>query len=143
MGMPTAQEVQEKWARKLKASGQDITNGIKRVSEAPGVKAARQKNVMLSNLSEAVNSGKWEKKVAGVSLQDWQNAAINKGVGRIGAGVDGAKDKATAAFADVLSDVAATVSEVERTPRGDLSTNIGRAVTMMTGMAQRAAARNR
>lgn len=143
MGMPTAQEVAEKWARKLKQASPDITAGIKRVSEAPGVKAARQQNVMLQNLQESVASGKWAKKVAATSLQDWQAAAINKGVGRIAAGVDGAKDKATAAFADVLSDVAAVVADVERTPRGDLNTNVGRAVAMMTGMAARAAARNR
>jgi hypothetical protein len=143
MGMPSAAEVAEKWARRLKAATPDIQAGIKRVSEAPGVKAAKQQNVMLQNLQESVSSGKWAAKVSKVSLQDWQAAAINKGTGRIAAGVDGAKDKAQSAFADVLSDVAATVAEVERTPRGDLNTNIGRAVTMMSGMAARAAARNR
>jgi len=143
MAMISAQEMADKWQRRLKAASPDITAGIKRVTEAPGAKAARQQGVMLANLSESVNSGKWAKKVGAVSLQDWQTSAINKGVGRIAAGVDGAKEKATAAFSDVLSDVAATMAEVERTPRGDLSTNVGRAVTMMTGMAARAQARNR
>src|SRR5712664_2986354 len=139
----SAAEMADKWQRRLKAAAPDITSGIKRTSEAPGAKAARQQAVMLNNLAESVNSGKWAKRVGAVSLQDWQNAAINKGVGRIAAGVDGAKDKATQAFGDVLADVDATLAEVDRTPRGDLSTNIQRAVTMMTGMAARAAARNR
>jgi hypothetical protein len=78
-----------------------------------------------------------------VSLDDWKKAALTKGVARVAAGVDGASAKMVSAMGDVLADVDATLAEVNRTPRGDLSTNINRATTFMQGMSARAKARNR
>lgn len=143
MARLTPQEAAEKWGRRLKASTPDMQAGIRRVTEAPGVAAAAQANTMLANLQESVTSGKWANKVRGVSLQDWQNAALNKGVGRVAAGVDGAGSKMVGAMTNVLADVDATLAEVNRTPRGDLATNINRATTFMQGMAARGKARNR
>lgn len=136
-----ATAMQDKYARRLKAAGQDITAGINRVTTAPGAKAATQAQVMINNLTARVADGTWQKRVAAVSVDQWKAAAIGKGVGRIAAGVDAAKDKTIAMFGKVLSAVDASVQVVEQTPRGDLQTNIGRAVTFMNEMAKRAPSR--
>src|SRR5260221_4241696 len=86
----------DKWSRRLKAATPDIQAGIKRVTQAPGQKAAVQANVMLQNLSARVNDGSWAKAVGAVSLTDWQNAALNKGVQRSSAGVASAHGKVQA-----------------------------------------------
>ena len=128
----------DKWSRRLKGATVDIQNGIKRVSQAPGVKAAAQAQVMLNNLQARIADGTWQKRVSGVSLTDWQNAALNKGVGRISAGVDAAAGKVQTMAGKLLSAVDGAVQVANQTPRGDLQTNIGRAVTFMNEMSKRA-----
>lgn len=141
MAKLTASEMTDKWQRRLKAAGQDISAGIDRVTQAPGAKAAAQANVMAANLAARIADGTWQRNVAKVSVDQWKTAAKMKGVPRIAAGVDAAKDKATDMFGKVLSAVDASVQVVNQTPRGDINQNIQRAVTFMQEMAKRAPSR--
>jgi hypothetical protein len=138
MARMTAQEFADKWGRRLKAAQPDIVAGVKRVTQAPGVKAAAQQDVMLNNLAAAVTDGTWAKRVAGVSLADWQNATANKGAQRIAAGVDGAAGKVQSMAGPLLSAIDAAVAVVEQTPRGDIETNINRSATFAREMAKNA-----
>lgn len=101
MAKLTPQEFQEKYARRIKASVEDIRRGIDRVTESPTDKAAAKQDKMLTNLTNAVTSGKWAAGLKRVSLDDWKRAARDVGVNRIAAGVDAAKDKVID-FAEVL-----------------------------------------
>lgn len=141
MARVTAQEFAEKWGRRLKGAGTDIQNGVRRVTEAPGVAAARQANVMLQNLQARVSDGTWARRVAGVSLEDWKTATLTKGVQRIAAGVDGAQAKVSAMAGPLLAAVDTAVAEANRTPRGDIEANITRATTFMRSMAKNAPTR--
>lgn len=93
MGKKTPAEIAEKWARNLKGSVPDITAGVNRVTEAPGAKAAAQQEKMLARLTESVRDGTWGRRVSAVSLEEWRGHMLNKGVGRIAAGVDAAGPK--------------------------------------------------
>lgn len=128
----------EKWSRKLKQATPDITAGINRVTVAPGAAAAKQANAMLTNLTARVQDGTWAKRVGGVTLEDWRAKALNKGVGRIAAGVDAAQTKVTNMAGKLLAAVDGAVQVTNQTPRGDLQTNINRAVTFMNEMSKRA-----
>lgn len=128
----------DKWSRRLKAATPDIQAGINRVSVAPGVSAAKQAQAMLNNLTARVQDGTWARRVSGVTLQDWQSKALNKGVGRIAAGVDAASAKVTTMAGKLLAAVDGAVAVANQTPRGDLQTNINRAVTFMNEMSKRA-----
>lgn len=133
MARVNAIEYQEKHARRLKASTEDIRKGIKRVSVAPGVLAAEQVEVLIANFTEAARSGKWSEKVAGVSLQEWQDSFLNKGVDRIAAGIDGAKEKTIKSAEKLLKNVDTVSEEVKRMPRGTIDDSINR----MTHAARR------
>ena len=133
MARVNAVEYQEKHARRLKASTEDIRKGIKRVTVAPGVAAAAQEDLLIAKFTEAVRSGKWAKKVAGVSLQDWQDAFLNKGVDRIAAGIDNAKAKTIASAEVLLANVDTASEEVKRMPKGTIDDSINR----MTHYARR------
>lgn len=138
MARVNAQEFTDKWSRRLKAATPDIQAGINRVNQAPGVKAAAQAQTMINNLTSRVQDGTWAKQVGRVTLQEWKDKALNKGVGRIAAGVDASKDKMTIQAGKLLAAVDGAVAEVNKTPRGDLSANVQRAVTFMTEMSKRA-----
>lgn len=137
MARVTAQQFAQKWQTNLSGATQYIQAGVQKVSTPPGQKAAAQAQVMLANLTAAVTSGMWARRVGAVSLSDWQSAIITKGIPRIASGAQAALAKMTAVGTDLLAAVDASVAIVNQTPRGNLQTNIQRAVTFMTEMNKR------
>lgn len=136
MARTTAAQWLDKWGRRLNAAGPDITSGVKSVQTAPGASAAAQKSLWLQKVTAAADL--WAKQVGSVSLTDWQNAMINKGVGRIGAGVTAAQGTKSQVITNLLSAVDAASAAARSTPRGSLEQNIQRAVTFMQQMAANA-----
>ena len=137
MAKVTAQEYAEKWGRRLKGSTEDIRRGANRVTEAPGVAAARQQDLMLTKLTESITSGLWAQQVAAVSLEDWKKALMEKGVGRIAAGVDAATPKQQQMATRLLAAVDSAMADANRTPRGSLEDNINRMTTFVRSMADK------
>ncbi len=86
MPAKNAATVAQKWRDRLQAATQEMTDGVRAVTKAPGQAAAEKADVMKARLLEALNSGKWARKVASVGLADWQNAMITVGIPRVGQG---------------------------------------------------------
>ena len=137
MAKVNANEYAEKWGRRLKGSTEDIRRGINRVSVAPGEAAAAQIELMKANLMKSLEDGTWERNVRAVGLDEWKDKILNKGLQRIGAGVDAAQSKQVAMAEKLLAAVDASVEVVNRTPRGDLETNISRMTTFAREMNKR------
>ena len=136
MAKLTASEAQEKHARRLKAAVEDVRKGIDRVTESPTEKAAAKKDKMLSNLTRAVNDGKWEAGLKRVSLEEWKRKTRDIGVNRIAAGIDGAKEKVTAFFEDLLPHIDRQKAKIAAMPDVTLDDNINRMTTFIRGMAE-------
>lgn len=132
----TPQEIAEKQARRLKGSTQDIIRGIERVTEAPGVKAAAKADKMLTNLTEAVTSGKWAANVGAVPLDDWKKSTIEKGVPRISAGIDAAIPKMTDFHQQRQAHQQGIDSELDRMADISLEDGIQRATHQMRRMSE-------
>lgn len=126
----------DKWGRRLNAAGTDIASGVNRVTTAPGQKAAQNRNLWLQKVQESADH--WARQVSAVSLSDWQDAMINKGVGRIAAGVTSAQAKKGQVIADLLTAVDKSAAAAKAMPRGSLEQNIQRAVTFMQTMSANA-----
>ena len=136
MAKVTPAEYAEKWGRRLKGSTEDIRRGINRVSEAPGVAAARQQDLMLAKVTESISSGRWASKVAAVPLDEWKKKATDKGIGRIASGVDAAAATQVGMATELLANVDAAVAMVNQTPRGTLEDNITRMTTFVREMSK-------
>jgi hypothetical protein len=93
----TPAEATAKWVQKLSAAAPEMEAGVMRVTEAPGVAAARQKAKWEQSLRESAN--KWEQRVQSVSLQDWQKSMKEIGVQRVATGAQ-AKQGKMLAFAN-------------------------------------------
>jgi hypothetical protein len=128
----------KKWAQNLSGSTAYITAGVNRVTTAPGLSAAAAQDRMLANLTASVTSGQWAKRVAGVSLAQWQTAMNTKGVGRVATGAQAAITANPNLFGPLLTAVDASVATLANTPRGNLQQNIQRAVQFMTAMSANA-----
>lgn len=129
-------EFQEKHARRLKASVEDVRAGIDRVTENPCEKAAAKQDKMLTNLTAAVSSGKWAAGLKRVSLEDWKKQARDVGVNRIAAGIDAAKTKVVAFAEELLPHIDRQKSKIAGMPDVTLDDNINRMVAFTRGMSE-------
>lgn len=136
MAKVSPEEYQEKHARRLKASTDDMRRGIERVTESPMLKAAAKKDKMKQKLNEALDNGKWERGLARVSLEDWKADMIEKGVNRVGTGIDRAKKKVIAFATELLPFQDTLANKVHQMPDVSIEDSISRATEWIRGMAQ-------
>lgn len=129
--MQTPEEIADAWAKGLARSGDRITAGIRSTTVAPGQAAARQKQVWLANIQ--ANADKWARNTAAVSLQEWQESMITKGVPRISAGATAAQPKFARFMTALIPHIERQVASLPA--RGGLEQNIDRMTKFVRGMA--------
>ncbi len=132
----TPEEFAEKHGRRLKGAISDIQAGIQKVTEAPTAKAAQKAEKMRARLNEAIDSGLWQQRLQKVTVEDWKQAALSKGVGRIPAGVDAARKKVEEFAGQLLSYQDGLKKEVDRLPDLTLEDSINRMTTWVRGMSK-------
>jgi len=136
MAKLTPAEYQEKHARRLKGATEDMRLGVEKVTESPTAKAAEKKDKMRANLNRALDSGKWERGLKRVSLEDWKRQMTEKGIGRVAAGIDGAAAKVTAFASELLPFQDTLKASVKKMADITLEDNINRMTTFIRGMAK-------
>jgi len=136
MSRLTPVEFQEKHARRLKASIDDMRKGIEGVTESPTAKAAGKASKMKTNLVASIDSGKWAAGLNRVSLSEWKDKMINKGLNRVAGGIDEAAAKTTAFAADLLPHIDSGVSAIKKMPDVTLEDNIGRMTSFIRHMSK-------
>lgn len=136
MARVDASEFAEKWNRRLKASLEDIRRGVERVDKAPTELATKKKEKMKQKLIEAIDSGRWERGLQKVTLEDWKRAMLNKGLTRISAGVDEATPKMQAFGQALLNHIDAGLKQIENMPDLTLEDSINRMVTFIRHMSK-------
>jgi len=132
----TPGEFVEKHNRRTKAALEDLRRGVEAVTEAPGAKAAAKADKMRANLLEALDSGKWQRRVAAVGVDDWKRAMIEKGVNRVAGGLDGAREKVAQFAEQLLSHQASLKDKVDAMPDLTLEDSIARATEWIRGMSK-------
>ena len=127
-----AASVAQRWASNLGNAGAKITDGVNAVTQAPGAAAAAQVSVWAQNTQAA--QAKFARNVAAVSLNQWQQAVINKGIGRLASGAAAAEPKFQVFMTKLLPYVASGRSALPK--RGNLQANIARMTAWVTYMSK-------
>lgn len=117
------------WSTGMAGAGTKMTAGVNAVTEAPSTAAIAAIPRMVQGIQAAAASGKIEAGLRRVTLQQWQQAMIQKGVARVSAGATAAKPKMQNFFTQFLPYLQQGVQQLP--PRGDINQNIQRAVSMM------------
>ena len=131
----TAAEAAEKYAERLAASTADIQRGVEAVQTAPGTTAAKNADKWFSGIQAAHTSGKWAKRVASVSVTDWKEATISKGIPRIGTGARAAVGKMTTFYGQLFPHIANGQSKIANMRNVTLEDSINRMVSFTRHMA--------
>lgn len=126
----------ERWARHLKAATPDIKKGVMRVTEAPGIAAAKKQEKMKQRLVEKIDDGTWADRVSSVTVDEWQKKTIEKGVPRISAGVDAANGKVENFHAQLADHQDTIDRELSDMPDISLEDGIARSAAQIRGMSK-------
>lgn len=122
----------QKWATNLNNAQQAIQDGVNAVQKAPGMAAVAQAQVWLQNTQNSL--AKWKANTGKVTVDEWKQAMLTKGVPRIGPGATAAQPKMAAFLQEFLPYVDRVVSGLPA--RGTLDQNITRMVNNARGIAQ-------
>ena len=129
-----AAEFADKQATRLKSSINEIRMGINAVTENPMQKAADNDDKWILRLQES--RAKWKANTAAVTLDDWKNAAIHKGVDRIASGIDAARPKVIAFATRVIPYINNLLQTIDAMPDTTLEDSISRMTEFTRGMAK-------
>jgi len=136
MAKLTPEQAQEKHARRLKGATEDMRRGVEAVTEAPTAKAAKSIDKMRINYNAAIDSGKMKRRLESVTLDEWKTKMINKGIGRVAAGIDEAKEKTTKFYGELFPYQDRLQADVKKLPDVTLEDAITRMTTWVRGMAK-------
>jgi hypothetical protein len=127
----TPDQIAAHWAQQMGAATAKATAGAQGVQVPPGQAAARQKAVYVQNVT--AKADKWAANVAAVSLQEWQQAFIQKGIPRIASGATASQPKFAAFMGKLLPYQANALRSLPA--RGSLDQNIARSNAWIRTMA--------
>jgi hypothetical protein len=126
----------QKWGNNTKAATGYMAEGVDRVTEAPGKKAAAKADKMRQNINKSLDNGTWQERVASVPLEDWKNSMKTKGVSRVSEGVDGANGKVEAFATQLIAHENAGLAKIEGMPDLTLQDSKNRVITWMDHMSK-------
>lgn len=136
MARVTSQEAAQRWSQGVSQNINRYTEGVMKVSQAPGQAAAAKDAKYQAGLAASHASGKWKNAVARVSLSDWQQATATIGGPRLAQGAAANVGKMEAAMAQVLPAVDAARSKVRAMPDTTLEDRIARSGAFAREMAK-------
>lgn len=120
------------------ASRQKYIDGINSTTVNPMAEAAKQEELYLRNVTEAVRSGRRAAKLNAVPVERWKQGAIKKGADRLASGAQAAADKVRQHFQTwmpVYQNVSNTVAAM---PKGTTEDSIARAAMAIRMLKQAA-----
>ncbi len=132
----TKERAAAKWARNLKAATGEIRIGVEAVTESPMLKAAAAVDKYAEGVRRAVESGKYVARLQATPLALWKTNTLDKGIGRIAAGVDAADSKVEAFFGELLPFQDSLKNTVNNMPDVTLEDSIQRMTTWARGMSE-------
>ena len=136
MAKVTPEEFAEKQARNLKNAIPDMQRGIENVTESSTKKAAQKADKYLNGIQKAVQSGKWQAGLNRVSTEEWKSKMINKGLNRVGPGIDAARDKVIGFASELLPYIDKVKKEVDAMPDATLEDSIARMTHQVRQMSK-------
>jgi hypothetical protein len=129
----TPGEIAQKWRDRTSGASADYVAGIRRVNQAPGVAAAKQGQKWLDKTRESVQ--KFQRNVAAVSREDWQDAAENKGGPRLATGAQAAVGKVEQFHSEVGPHIDRGLQHLASMPSTTVQDGIARATWWIQHMA--------
>jgi len=106
----------EKWKARMAASAAEAKEGVNAVTTAPAQQAIQAKDKYIANVNRAFNEGRYESGLNGVTLQDWQQAMLTKGIPNMAAGAQKISPRAQRNLQDVIAFAQQVSQQIQSMP---------------------------
>jgi len=111
-------DVGTKWVNAMLGATQAYKDGVSSVTTSPTQLAAQQVQKYVQGVNDAVSSGRYQNGLNSVSLQSWQNSAINRGAARLASGAQASKSKMVNFLTNFLPAQQSIVQQADQMPTG-------------------------
>jgi hypothetical protein len=135
MATGTPQDIASKWSQNLGNSTTSIQKGVNAVTTSPTAAAAAAVDLWQQRVSSPAARDKFTRNLQRVSLEQWRQSMLNKGVARISSGAQAAIPKVVAFMTQFLPYVENVAQQVRQMPKNTLEDRIQRAVAQIRGNA--------
>ena len=116
------------------AQGQQrFVEGVQNTSKDPTALAIAQQQKMLTNVTQAITSGKYARGLSRVGKAGWQAATVAKAA-NYSVGIQAGASKYEAAIGPVLSQISTLQGQLASMPRSTFQDSINRMVAFSTGL---------
>lgn len=126
--MKSAQQAAQNWAASAGRAQTDWQQGVENYTGDWAGATVRQQSVMLSNLTQAVTSGKWANGVNAVGTGGWKTKTVAKAA-NFGVGFTAGAANQAAAAQKIMSALSNIVPNLP--PRGTFEQNKARSTSLM------------
>lgn len=133
----TAAQATAKWERRMATAGEDYSEGVRAVTESPTQAAAAAKSKYVAGVEAAARSGRYERGLEAVSLEEWKQKAVDKGSARLASGAQAAVPKMRSRMEQILRNEEEVLAIVEAMPSDTVEQRMQRALTWMMEMNKR------
>ena len=127
--------VAQKWANNLGAATTQIRSGVQALTQSPTQLAAAAVTTWQAKMALPSTAQKYQAGLQRVTLADWQNAMINKGIPRISSGAQAAIGKFTTFLTQFLPYERNIAQQVKQMPKITLDDAVNRAAAQIRGNA--------
>jgi|GEM_PF-823726 len=131
-----ADQFYQLWKSRLDASVDRIRAGVEALTENPCEKAAAAQDKWVAGVQEAANSGRWAASLRSVTLAQWKQAMIEKGVPRIAQGTTAAEPIVKDFATQLIDHLNRILPDIEAMPKITLEDSINRMTTFIRRMAE-------
>lgn len=118
MAQKSASVIAAKWARAMQGATQSMKDGVAAVTESPMEKAAAAQDLWAAGVLRARENGKYADNLRAVPLEAWKRAFLQKGIGRVSAGVTEAMPVMEDFMSQLLPIAEASKRDVATMPKG-------------------------
>lgn len=135
--MLTADQIAQKWRERSAASGRAITIAVQQMAEEenPCRKAAAKQTEWMEGVRRAGEANKFRDSLNQVSMAEWRQAMIDKGVPNYQNGLARGQQKLLAVLPALLAHIQSGKRQLASTPRGTLEQNLARSANFIRHMA--------
>lgn len=121
-----------KWTSRLQGATTEMTQGVQRVTTAPGQLAAAKFDKWMAGIQ--ASAPKWRRNVAAVPLEAWKASMVNIGIPRVGQGAAQKAGKYQAFAADFYPFLAGAMAKINAMPDSTFEARLQKATAMATAL---------
>lgn len=136
MAKISASDAAKAWVDGLSAATTKMQRGVNSLTVSPTESAAKAKTKMLQNLTTAVNSGKWEAGLRSVTLDQWRQRYVEKGLPRVATGAAASQDKMQNFMTQLLAYQDTALQSLQSMPNNNKADSKARMNAWFDKMAQ-------